>query len=402
MVQYAHEVYRQAAVYLTLNHPFFSQLYYGTPNLVVDKDADFTACTNGATRKFGKAFMDALGARERQAWVKAHEVMHDALLHSWRRGTREPRLWNAACDYKVNQLLEESKFAAPLVDKKLRDFWIAHGVVSETAPKAQIGEHPWLRDKRFDAMSEEQIYNLLLDEQGGEGGGCSGGDGNVMPDVGDAEGSSAEMQEAMEKMKAAVVTAAKASKEFGAAPAWCDELVDTITNRKEKWHEKLRRYFTARSWHDYDHSKVNRRELSRTGIVAPMLYSEAIEHIVFGVDESGSIDAQLLAEFAAHCNDIMFDCKPVKVTVLYFDTQVSEHREEYGYADLPITLRRVCGGGTSFVDVCHEAEELQADVLIVLTDLYGTLPDNCEVPVVWACTTDQVAPFGETIHVERD
>ena len=70
--------------------------------------------------------------------------------------------------------------------------------------------------------------------------------------------------------------------------------------------------------------------------------------------------------------------------------------------DLPIQLRRVCGGGTSFVDVCAEAEKLNADVLLVLTDMYGSFPEQCSVPTIWCSTekSETTVPFGEVVHVE--
>ena len=391
MKQLAHEVYRHAVVRLTMRHPLFAQLYYSIPNYVEDIP---TAMTNGTRRIFGKEFMDACSV-DTQAFVKAHEVMHDALMHSWRRGSRNPKLWNYACDLKVNQLLTQSDMEMPTYTAALLKYFKDN----LPDPPPAIGDVLGLRDPKYDAMSEEQIYNSLVDEGGG------GGDGIPDPmgdDVQDAEGSDTEKAEAMESMKAAVLSAVKAAKEFGKCPAWADEMVDTLCNRKEKWYEHLRRYFTSRSKDKYDPSRLNRRELQRSNIVTPVMYNECVDHVVIGIDESGSIDNILLGEFAAHVNDIMFDCKPRKVTVLYFDTKVSKDRDEYTYADLPITLRRVAGGGTSFKDVCAEAEVLQADVFICLTDLYGSLPDTCAVPVVWACVSDQIGPFGETVHVERD
>ena len=45
---------------------------------------------------------------EEKVFIYAHEVLHCALSHVPRRGTRDPRLWNLAADIVVNGLLIES------------------------------------------------------------------------------------------------------------------------------------------------------------------------------------------------------------------------------------------------------------------------------------------------------
>ena len=42
---------------------------------------------------------------EERMFIYAHEVLHCALSHVSRRGTRDPRLWNIAADIVVNGLL---------------------------------------------------------------------------------------------------------------------------------------------------------------------------------------------------------------------------------------------------------------------------------------------------------
>ena len=46
-------------------------------------------------------------------FVTAHEVMHCALGHCARRGTRDPDRWNQACDHVVNLLLKAAGVKVP-------------------------------------------------------------------------------------------------------------------------------------------------------------------------------------------------------------------------------------------------------------------------------------------------
>ena len=365
--------FSKAVIKLTLDHPFLAQIYYGVPNEVVDDPAMPTACTTGRKRMYNREFMNDLN-REEQMYLVAHEVMHDMLEHPFRRGNRRHGVWNQAIDYKVNQLLDESGLTMP------------------------TGKHEGLRDKKFDGMTEEAIYDELMKDPPPEDGENSGQFDQHM----DAEGTPEEIQQARQEAQARVLQAAATAKQMGNLPAYAKGLVEGILCPKEKWYEYLRRFFSARSWSDYTHTIINRRELLRTNVIAPTLYSETLGHVVIGVDQSGSIGDEMLRAFATHVSDILQDTRPELCTVLYFDTQVSEEREEYTVNDLPIQLRRVMSGGTSFVDVCAEAEKLSADVLLVLTDMYGTFPEQCSVPTIWCSTekSETTVPFGEVVHVE--
>jgi predicted metal-dependent peptidase len=72
------------------------------------------------------------------AGTLAHEVMHPALQHHTRRGGRDPRRSNMACDYAINPMLLDAGL---------------------TLPKDVLLDH------RFRGMSAERIYNLLEDEE---------------------------------------------------------------------------------------------------------------------------------------------------------------------------------------------------------------------------------------------
>ena len=66
--------------------------------------------------------------------VFLHEVCHVMLLHPFRRKGRDHRLYNIACDYAVNLLLEDAGFKIP-------------------------GD--WLLDHKFKGWSSERIYSYL-------------------------------------------------------------------------------------------------------------------------------------------------------------------------------------------------------------------------------------------------
>lgn len=97
-----------------------------------------TAATNGKQHFWNPDYVSTLTADELEA-VQAHETEHDARHHGTRRGQRDPRKWNEACDYAINPDLLAEGFKLP------------KGVLFE---------------ERFRGMSAEDIYRTReLDEQ---------------------------------------------------------------------------------------------------------------------------------------------------------------------------------------------------------------------------------------------
>jgi predicted metal-dependent peptidase len=126
---------QKARTTLLLDHPFFGALLFRLGAQARSSIA--TMATDGVSLYFNPQFVETLSAAE-IAGTLAHEVMHPALQHHTRRGGRNPRRWNIACDYAINPML---------VDAGL------------TLPKDV------LLDNRFRGMSAERIYNLLEEEE---------------------------------------------------------------------------------------------------------------------------------------------------------------------------------------------------------------------------------------------
>src|ERR1700745_869730 len=126
---------QKARTTLLLDHPFFGTLLFRLGAQARSSIA--TMATDGVSLYFNQQFVETLSAGE-IAGALGHEVMHPALQHHTRRGDRNPRRWNMACDYAINPML---------VDAGL------------TLPKNV------LLDNRFRGMSAERIYNLLEKEE---------------------------------------------------------------------------------------------------------------------------------------------------------------------------------------------------------------------------------------------
>ena len=72
-------------------------------NIYPSKKID-TAATNGKDIYVNEDFLKSLKSKEQNALL-LHEVLHVALLHVPRIGSRDKRVWNIAADIVVNDLI---------------------------------------------------------------------------------------------------------------------------------------------------------------------------------------------------------------------------------------------------------------------------------------------------------
>lgn len=392
-------------VRLGVRWPFFCQMMASQTLIIAPAEQVPMLATNGTSIYINEDFFLNKLNDDTQVSGIAHELIHVCLEHMWRRGPRDPMLFNVACDFKVNQYLEEEGFVIP-GRRSLADLF-------------NPAVEGWLRDPQFDTWSEEQIYNLLeqkADEaskkQGGKKkgqGGGGDGPGGCRPDFDDLRAppgaTKEEIQTALEKVRGSVIKAYNVFKAQGEGKGLAERLMGRIVKPREKWFDQLRRYMTALTYHEYDWTRMNRRELMKTGIIMPDMRSESLRMAVIGVDLSGSIGEATANYFGAHMNSILEDCKPELMAAMYFDDGV-DSVVEYVPDDLPITFSARGGGGTDFRPVFEKIERCgyQPDVLIMLTDTFGTFPDvPPDYPVIWASIyKDAQVPFGELVYINEE
>src|SRR5262245_10570664 len=95
---------------MLLDQPFYGFLAMRL-QLVEDRGCK-SAWVNGVTLGYNPDFIESLTDPEVKT-ILAHEVMHVAECHCWRRDDREVDPWNDACDYVVNQYLVNANEQLP-------------------------------------------------------------------------------------------------------------------------------------------------------------------------------------------------------------------------------------------------------------------------------------------------
>ncbi len=126
--------------------PFFASLALKLV-IVEDNTAD-TMWTDGVKIGYNQDFVNKITLDEVKG-VMVHEVLHCANKHHLRRGQRDVKKWNHACDYAINYILRSAGYKLP------------DGCLDNPA---------------YHNKSAEEIYTLLPDSN--DGGGGNGGQGN--------------------------------------------------------------------------------------------------------------------------------------------------------------------------------------------------------------------------------
>jgi predicted metal-dependent peptidase len=378
----------KAEIDMLIDETFFAALYVRLDKRYVPADDNIqTMATDGRRLLINPKFVDSLEPEELKT-VLIHEACHIAFKHPFRRMHREPRKWNKAADFEINNALDD-------INKKIK----ANG---QTEPYVfPKGENAGLIDHSFDGKCAEEIYDLLSDEPDGGGGDEGGNDPGGMGETLDAEGTPKEQKELEQETELAIAQAAQVAQKQGKLPASIERMVEKLLNPPPKWREVLRRFVREVAKDDYSFARPNRRYIS-TGFYLPSLYSQRIGRIAVAVDTSGSITPEMINAFMSEVELICHECRPSKIVVFDCDAAIHSIRE-YDAID-PLPRDFAGGGGTDFRPVFDELTKQETPVcLIYFTDLYGSFPDNPpDYPVIWAVQDEgPKIPFGEIVKIDK-
>lgn len=360
---------------LLLDQPFFGVLSLGL-RLVEDPSCK-TAWTDGESLGYSPAFVDTL-TNDQLVAVVAHEVMHCACGHPWRRNGRDAHTWNKAADYAINSVLQEAGFELPasvLIDPQYAGKWAEwiYDRLPKPKPDPQSGPQP------------------------GQGPSAGPADPSQLGEVRDAPTTVDAPTEAdwQQQTQQAIRTSR------GTLPASLKSEITEATRARQDWRSLLRRYVQEITRSDYAWSRPNVRYIP-LGLYLPALYAQSCGKLTIAVDTSGSIDQVLLGQFASEVQAIASELQPTSIDVIYCDARV--HRVDHFEQNEPITMQAIGRGGTSFIPVFeHIAKgDDQPVCLIYLTDLDGSFPDQAPgYPVIWAAYgSTRDVPFGDVVTCE--
>lgn len=342
-----------------------------------------TAGTDGKNIYINEDFVRSLPPSQVDGLL-LHEVLHAALLHILRRGTRDPNLWNIAADIVINgTIVQQGAFELP-----------------------QGG----IRDPKLEHLSVEEIYELflknathytlnlvdLLNETPSD---CEGNKN------GDHDGSldrqkKAELEAHWRNAVQQAMVVARSHKERGSIPASIERELGAVTQAQLDWRSYLWRYLVQTPT---DFSGFDRRFIGR-GLYLENLEGETVQVFV-AVDTSGSIDSSQMGMFLAEVYGILQAYPHLKGELYYVDAAAYGPYPLDPKGELP---KPIGGGGTSFVPFFDKVKAnwdyLSTGVCVYLTDGYGYFPaEPPPLPVLWVVTPGGLQleefPFGEAVRL---
>lgn len=381
-----------AASKLAIWIPFIGTIFSGMRRSIDNNQP--TACVKGMHVKFNEKFVDAL-SNEALLFVCAHETYHTALLHSYRVGDRDRKIWNVAGDAVINPELIRAGLTMPVWDAKL------FAVFPEAVGKAKVGEnmgvlYKWVTEE----LSTEDVYKKLMEDaesQGKSGGWGDSGDLEAA-DGGDSEGEG----ESEAEVKVMITQAARTAFASGDKSAMVQRVLGNAQQSNTDWKDETRSMLMEQARNDYSYRRFNRRFIGQ-GVYLPSLYSEELGALGIGIDTSGSMTDDQLAAIQVNVNNIIEDCAPSKTIVVYCDSSIN--RVDVFPKGTAVQLKMCGGGGTDMRKITKyfdDSGERLAGV-IVFTDMDTPFPTE-EPPytLLWGAVNARQSvspPVGRRVEV---
>lgn len=444
---------------LIFDFPFTASLMMRLDLIPTRDKRNMTACTDGKSIYFDCDFYTRLSKKER-AFVLAHEVWHNVLLHLSRKQTRDAQLFNIATDMEVNHLL-----------------------ASEAAGKSiEPPEGLLFPPKNLEGKSAEVIYDYLLrqmkkeakkaEKQGqqmsgmsssGEGGGSGGesssdaegdkdnaankhrrgnkkrqlkgqfdghiyqgddddeGDGKVEDQWGevgfDEDFRPRVSDDYADQMREAAIAAAQAcERQQGDLPAGVKSLLDKVTKPEMNWRELLSQFVTScyngsRKW-----LPPNRRH-----VYNEMYFQSRRDEMLTGavcIDTSGSC-VDDLPKFFGELKGLIETFGGYRIYVVQADAAVDQV-DVYDSADNPLDpefgskIDWSGGGGTDYgpffkwIDTKYfELEGKLPDFVVYVGDGYAGMSytKTPTYPVLWLLTNggnEDFCEWGKKLHFKEN
>lgn len=381
-----HEQLTRARISLLLRQPFWGTL---ATRLILkdatDEEWCKTAGTDGRYFYYNRDFISKLNKQE-TIFLVAHEVEHCVYDHMGRRGSRNPKAWNAAADYVINYELHEHN-VGKLPDPK------TSGVTA-------------CFDAKYKGMFAEEVYELLMKDPNQQ---FPEFDVHMEPGDGKGEAMSAEDRRILgDEIRNAVMQAAKAS--AGNTPAGVKRMLQDMTEPQMNWRELLQLKIQSMVKSDFTWQRCSRK-MQASGIYLPATNNDFKVTAAIAIDCSGSMDDKMLRDLLSEVKGIMEQFTEFELLVWCFDTRV------YGFAKFTQdNLSDIDdyeihgGGGTDFM--CNWTYMKQEDIcperFIVMTDGYPNgswgIEEYCDTLFVIHSDPSHrlVAPWGQTAWYEPD
>jgi len=381
---------------LLLSEPFFAAI-----SRRINKRASLGVPTAGVvvnqeTAQFemlyNPNFMSSLTDPERRA-VLIHEFYHIIFKHVTDRLPEGgmTKAWNIAADLAINSHIKNLPQGG-CIPKQGKFVNFPEGMSAE-----------WYLPRVEELMKQEQNRSQSgeNDKQGQEQGqgseSPSQGDSgmNTLDDHSGWGNASQEIKDiANERLKDIVK---QASDEASRINSWGSvssdvkkEIIESLKTKVD-WRKVLR--FFVKASQRANKSSTIRRINRRYPYIHSGRKSERVANIAISIDQSGSVDNEMLAMFFAELNKLS---EIASFTVIPFDTEVDDSKVYQWRKGENRKVERVLHGGTCFDAPTEYVNKRDFDGHIVLTDMCAPKPKSSKCQRMWMTTQEYAGRYFET------
>ena len=387
-----------ARVGLLLRQPFFGNLATRL-SLVDASDWLPTAATDGRFFYYNIGFVKSLTAKQVE-FLFGHEVLHNVFDHLARRDSRDPRFFNYACDFAVNQILVDER-----IGEKIDQVQICLDSKYRGKSAEEIYDDLMKNVQFVDADEFLKQLGELLDEHmdwEGEGEGESG-EGEGKEGSGRPRYSKEELKKIRDEIKEAMVASAQAAG-AGRVPAALQRFIKDLTEPKMDWRQMLRMNIQSIVRSNYSFMRPNRKGW-HTGAVLPGMTNDETIDVCIALDMSGSIGDSQAKDFITEVKGIMDEYVDYNIKLWCFDTEVYNLANFTADNGEDLLSYQIKGGGGTDFDANWDfmkAEGIEPKKFIMFTDGYpcGSWGDEnyCDTLFIIHGPEDIKSPFGQFAH----
>lgn len=334
----------------------------------------------GVKLSINEEFWSKLSKDHRQGLLK-HELLHVSFGHmSMRDLYNDHKLFNIAADIEINQYIR-------------RDQLPEGGLLPETFPelklplKAGTREYYKLLQQAKQNEASPTLENLIREMEQGDSP-YNHDTWTDFEDLDEAEKKLIEKQ-IQHQLKDAAIEIRK--KNRGTTPGELSEILDNLFKVEEPkfdWRGYLRR-FVGNS--NVVYTKKLRRKFNKRYVENPGLKIKRRNHVLVGIDTSGSVSSDELKEFLGEIHHISKTGN--EVTIVQCDTQIVSIEAFNSKKEFKVKGR----GGTDFQPVIdyYNNNPRKYTNLIYLTDGEAPAPNNTPKRVLWVLSSKS----SETDHL---
>lgn len=336
--------------------PFYGDILMRV-EVIEDKSVE-TAQTNGRNIRYNPLFFARLREGERN-YVLLHEVLHVLLLHWKRDKGKDPLLWNIACDFVVNSMLDRMKWR--LESNKVAFERPRTGCF---LPAGSVSNYP-----------VEEFYARLQAENSGDKSEIKYGSKPIMklPKDLDCVEELDELQKQMiEKQVRELVK--ETIKRRGTSDSWAipSEVLKLTATKKLPWHKLLYEFLEERADEESSYLTPERKYIHMDLIIPGISKTEdELGEIWAFVDTSGSINDNELRQFMTQLYRIAKEFHCV-FNIAFWDTEVTDVYRNVKDKNKIMECKPFHSGGTDINCVYRylKKEKIKPGVLLILTDGY--------------------------------